>query len=57
MPACLTVSLVARFCGEAEAVRLAKLYLFDDRSDGQMLYAAGARPRRHEDAVIARCQA
>ncbi|WP_175534576.1 hypothetical protein [Thiocapsa roseopersicina] len=49
--------MVARFCGEAEAVRLAKLYLFGDRSEGQMLYAAGARPRRHEDAVIARCQA
>ncbi|TVQ83980.1 MAG: helix-turn-helix domain-containing protein [Chromatiaceae bacterium] len=53
----LALYLVARFCGEAEAVRLAKLFLFGDHSEGQMLYAAGARPRRHEDAVIARCQA
>ncbi len=53
----LALYLIARFCNEAEAVRIAKLYLFGDRSEGQSLYAARARPRRHEDAVIARCQA
>ena len=54
---CTGSVLLARFCGEVEAVRKAKFFLLDDRSEGQMLYAAGARPRRHEDAVIARCQA
>jgi transcriptional regulator GlxA family with amidase domain len=52
----LALHLVARFCGPAEAMWTAKLFLFGDRSEGQMLYAAMTRPRRHEDAVIADCQ-
>ena len=52
----LALYLIARFRGEAEAVRTAKLFLFGDRSEGQMPYAAMARPRRHDDAVIAPCQ-
>lgn len=52
----LALYLIARFCGEAEAVRIAKIFLFGDRSEGQMLYAAMARPRRHQDAAVSRCQ-
>jgi len=52
----LMLWLVARFVGPAEAVRLAKIYIFGDRSEGQLLYAALRRPRRHEDRVIALCQ-
>lgn len=52
----LTLWLVARFVGPAEAVRLSKIYIFGDRSEGQLLYAARRRPRRHEDRVIADCQ-
>jgi transcriptional regulator GlxA family with amidase domain len=52
----LVLWLVARFCGPAEAIRLAKTYVMGDRSEGQLLYAALRRPRRHEDAVIADCQ-
>lgn len=52
----LALYLVARFCGEAEARRIAKVYLFGDRSDGQLPFAAMARPKQHEDAVIAKCQ-
>ena len=52
----LTLWLVARFVGPAEAVRLAKIYIFGNRSEGQLLYAARRRPRRHEDRVIADCQ-
>lgn len=48
--------LIARYCGEAEALRIAKLFLFGDRSEGQMPYAAMRRPSRHEDGVIAECQ-
>lgn len=52
----LALWLVARFCGPAEAVKIAKTYVMGDRSEGQLLYAALRRPRRHEDAVIADCQ-
>jgi len=52
----LALYLIARYCGEVEAVRAAKIFLFGDRSEGQMLYAARARPRRHDDALIDRCQ-
>ncbi len=52
----LVLWLVARFSGPAEAIKLAKTYVMGDRSEGQLLYAARRRPRRHEDAVIADCQ-
>ncbi len=53
----LALYLIARFCGEAEAVRIAKIFLFGDRSEGQLPYAAMARPRRHEDRIVADVQA
>lgn len=52
----LALHLIARFCGAVEAVRIAKIFLFGDRSEGQLPFSAMGRPRRHEDAVIARCQ-
>ncbi|WP_417666752.1 GlxA family transcriptional regulator [Roseibium sp.] len=52
----LSLYLVARFCGDAEARRIAKLFLFGDRSDGQLPFATMARPKQHDDAVIARSQ-
>jgi transcriptional regulator GlxA family with amidase domain len=52
----LALYLIARFCGPAEAVRTAKIFVMGDRSDGQLPYAAMAKPRRHDDAIIARCQ-
>ena len=36
----LTLWLVVRFVGPAEAVRLAEIYIFGARSEGQLLYAA-----------------
>ena len=53
----LLLYLVARFSGPEEARRIAKVFLFGDRSDGQLPFAALARPRQHEDSVIADCQA
>ncbi|MEO1089812.1 MAG: helix-turn-helix domain-containing protein [Pseudomonadota bacterium] len=53
----LALYVVARFHGEAAAINAAKLFLLGDRSEGQLLYAARLRPRRHDDAVIADCQA
>lgn len=52
----LALYLIARHCGEAEAVRTAKVFVFGDRSEGQLPFAALRRSNRHEDAAIARCQ-
>ena len=52
----LALYLVARFCGDEEARRIAKIYLLGDRSDGQLPFAAMARPKQHDDAVIAQTQ-
>lgn len=52
----LVLYLVARFCGEEEARRTAKLFLFGDRSSGQLPFAARVRPRQHGDAAVAAAQ-
>lgn len=52
----LALYLVARYYGEATAVNAAKLYLFGDRSEGQLLFAAMSKPKRHEDAAVAQSQ-
>jgi transcriptional regulator GlxA family with amidase domain len=52
----LALYLIARYCGEAEALRIAKLFVFGDHSEGQAQYAAMRRPSRHDDGVIAECQ-
>src|SRR5690606_24924363 len=52
----LALYLIARYCGPREAVRIAKLFLFGDRAEGQLPFA-GARPaQRHNDRVIADAQ-
>ena len=48
--------LIARFYGEAAAIKTAKLFLLGDRSEGQLIFSAMGKPKRHEDAVIERCQ-
>lgn len=52
----LVLYLIARFCDQEEAVRTAKIYVFGDRSEGQLPYTVLARPRRHDDAVIGEAQ-
>ena len=52
----LALYLIARYYGEGAAVNAAKLYLFGDRSEGQLVFAAMSKPKRHEDAVIAHLQ-
>lgn len=52
----LMLYLIARFCGEEEARRSAKLFLFGDRTSGQLPFAARVRPRQHGDAAIAAAQ-
>jgi transcriptional regulator GlxA family with amidase domain len=52
----LLLYLVARFNGQVEARHIAKIFLFGDRSEGQLPFAAMTRPSDHEDAVVADCQ-
>ena len=52
----LALYLIARYRGEAAAIRAAKIWLLGDRSDGTMIYAAMVRPKRHEDKAIADAQ-
>lgn len=52
----LGLYLVARFAGEHEARRMAKVFLIGDKSDGQLPFAAMARPRQHNDAAVAEAQ-
>lgn len=52
----LALYLIARFCGEAEALRIAKIFVLGDRSEGQLPFSALGRPRSHADAAIERCQ-
>lgn len=52
----LALYMVNRYCGASEAVRIAKLFLLGDRSAGQAAFAAMAKPRRHEDAAVAKAQ-
>jgi transcriptional regulator GlxA family with amidase domain len=51
----LALYLIARLAGEAEARRCAKVFVIGDRAEGQLPFAAMARPRRTDDAVIADC--
>jgi len=52
----LSLYLIARFCGPEEASRIARIFLFGDRRDGQLPFAAMMQARTHEDATISQCQ-
>lgn len=52
----LALYLIARFHGQQEAVRTAKIFLLGDRSEGQLPFAAMNAARNHSDAAIAQCQ-
>ena len=52
----LALYLVARFSGGAEAVRISKVFLLGDHSEGQLPFAGARRPRHHDDAIVARVQ-
>lgn len=52
----LALHLVARFCGPEEAVRIARVFVLGDRSQGQLLFSLLGRPRRHADTVVASAQ-
>lgn len=51
----LLLYLIARYAGEEEARRAAKIYLLGDHSEGQLPFAV-MTPRQHTDAIIGKCQ-
>ncbi len=52
----LGLYLVARLSGTQEAVRMAKIFLFGDKSEGQLPFAGARKAHRHDDAVISDVQ-
>ncbi|MBT8417140.1 MAG: helix-turn-helix domain-containing protein [Silicimonas sp.] len=52
----LMLYLITRFVGPDEARRIAKIYLIDPHSDGQLSYASLTSGRQHEDQLIAEAQ-
>lgn len=52
----LALYLIGRLCSPEEAIHTAKIFLFGDRSEGQLPYSAMIRPRSHSDAIVRDCQ-
>ncbi len=52
----LALYLIAFYCGREEAVRISKIFLLGDLSEGQLPFAALTRPQAHNDAIIDKCQ-
>ena len=52
----LALYLISHYCGRPEAVRIAKVFLLGDLSEGQLPFAAVTRPQAHNDAIIDTCQ-
>ena len=53
----LAVYLIARFCGQRQAIDTAKIFLISGHSEGQLPYAVMTRPADGADGVIDACQA
>jgi transcriptional regulator GlxA family with amidase domain len=52
----LALYVIARFCGQRQALQTAKVFLISGHEDGQLPYAARGRQIANSDAVIADCQ-
>jgi transcriptional regulator GlxA family with amidase domain len=52
----LALYLIARLCGQRQAVNTAKVFLLSGHEDGQLPYAAMTRRIDASDAVIGECQ-
>jgi len=52
----LAVYLIARFCGQIQAIETAKVFLISGHSEGQSPYAVMTRPIDSSDAPISNCQ-
>lgn len=52
----LMLYLIARFAGESQARRIAKVYLLEPHAQGQLCYASLVAGRQHEDKLVAEAQ-
>jgi transcriptional regulator GlxA family with amidase domain len=52
----LALHIIARYCGAAEAMRIAKVYLLKWHGEGQLPYQALVRRSPHADAVVTGCE-
>ena len=52
----LALYLIALFSGEAEARRIAKVFLLGDRGEGQLPFATMTRIHKHKDPIVGSCQ-
>lgn len=52
----LMLYLIGRLAGDQEARKMAKVYLLQPHSDGQLHYASLVAGRQHEDAIVAQAQ-
>lgn len=52
----MALYLVARLSSSKEAVRIAKIFLLGDHSEGQLPFAGARKPRVHEDRLIGNAQ-
>jgi transcriptional regulator GlxA family with amidase domain len=52
----LTLFLIAKRAGTAEAIRISKLFLYQWHRDGQLPYASMAANVGHGDGVVEKCQ-
>ena len=48
--------LIARHCGQAEAIHIAKVFVLGDRSQGQLMFSSMHKIPAHADAVVADSQ-
>jgi transcriptional regulator GlxA family with amidase domain len=52
----MALYLIARLAGGAEAVKIAKIFLLGDHSEGQLPFAGARRAKHHDDGVVAEIQ-
>lgn len=52
----LALHVIARYAGQAEALRVAKLYLLKWHSEGQLPFADLIRRSPHGDSIVRRCE-
>ena len=52
----MALYLVARLSSSAEAVRIAKIFLLGDHSEGQLPFAGARKPKHHVDGIVSDCQ-
>ena len=52
----LALFLIARYCGQEQAIHATKIFLLGDRSHGQLPYASMTRATEHSDVPIGQVQ-